>query len=360
MPEIWLNYGSTNVVLDIRAENLDEQVGTEGNVLSDLEIGAKLDSLDISKPIELVVLNNSISIKKIIKSIYENCSQKSVQKPRILADKKIVKLLKQGLPEDSSITEFNKEELSNSSLIFIGEMEFDGLFGFETVATRLTKKFGNEQMLSAYEKRKENLPVPGQETENIKIAQNFTDSFDIVSIEIAANSKGIVDLSVGHPKSTMSISKSFLSSAEKNVEKHRTMMISTGKDASNDTLGRTLASLWNCNKAIKENGLAILLAECTTGIGSEAIQQYIEGRMSLDRLKKPSKYVNGMEDLLFLIEIQKRFQVGMVSILPEFYFKKLNIISFGGIKQAMDHVLKSQGINQKVAVVSDGARVLLN
>ena len=358
MPEIWLNYGATNVVLDIRAENLDQQLESKGNFLNDLEIGEKLDGLDISKPIELVVLNNSNSVKRTIKAIFEKFEQKSVQKPRILTDKKMVNLIKEYLPEGSSVAEFS-DEISNSSLVFVGEMEFDGLFGFETIATRLIKKFGKESMLSAYEKRKENLPVPGQETENIKIAQNFADGFEITAIEIAANSKGIVDLSVGHPTSTMSISKSLLASAENTVEKHRTLMISTGKDTSNDTLGRSLTTLWNCNKAIKDNGLGILLAECTNGIGSEAIQQYLEGRMSLDRLKKPAKYVNGMEDLLFLTEIQKRFQVGMVSILPEFYLKKLNIISFAGIKRAMDHILKSQGINQKVAVVSDGARILL-
>ena len=358
MPEIWLNYGATNVVLDIRAENLDQQLDSKGNFLNDLEIGEKLDGLDISKPIELVVLNNSNSVKRTIKAIFEKFEQKSVQKPRILTDKKMVNLIKEYLPEGSSVAEFS-DDISNSSLVFVGEMEFDGLFGFETIATRLIKKFGKESMLSAYEKRKENLPVPGQETENIKIAQNFTDGFEITAIEIAANSKGIVDLSVGHPTSTMSISKSLLASAENTVEKHRTLMISTGKDTSNDTLGRSLTTLWNCNKAIKDNGLGILLAECTNGIGSEAIQEYLEGRMSLDRLKKPAKYVNGMEDLLFLTEIQKRFQVGIVSILPEFYLKKLNIISFAGIKRAMDHILKSQGINQKVAVVSDGARILL-
>ena len=358
MPEIWLNYGATNVVLDIRAENLDQQIDSKGNFLNDLEIGEKLDGLDISKPIELVVLNNSDSVKRTIKAIFEKFEQKSVQKPRILTDKKMVNLIKEYLPEGSSVAEFS-DEISNSSLVFVGEMEFDGLFGFETIATRLIKKFGKESMLSAYEKRKENLPVPGQETENIKIAQNFADGFEITAIEIAANSKGIVDLSVGHPTSTMSISKSLLASAENTVEKHRTLMISTGKDTSNDTLGRSLTTLWNCNKAIKDNGLGILLAECTNGIGSEAIQQYLEGRMSLDRLKKPAKYVNGMEDLLFLTEIQKRFQVGMVSILPEFYLKKLNIISFAGIKRAMDHILKIQGIKQKVAVVSDGARILL-
>lgn len=358
MPEIWLNYGATNVVLDIRAENLDQQIDSKGNFLNDLEIGEKLDGLDISKPIELVVLNNSDSVKRTIKAIFEKFEQKSVQKPRILTDKKMVNLIKEYLPEGSSVAEFS-DEISNSSLVFVGEMEFDGLFGFETIATRLIKKFGKESMLSAYEKRKENLPVPGQETENIKIAQNFADGFEITAIEIAANSKGIVDLSVGHPTSTMSISKSLLASAENTVEKHRTLMISTGKDTSNDTLGRSLTTLWNCNKAIKDNGLGILLAECTNGIGSEAIQQYLEGRMSLERLKKPAKYVNGMEDLLFLTEIQKRFQVGMVSILPEFYLKKLNIISFAGIKRAMDHILKIQGIRQKVAVVSDGARILL-
>ncbi len=358
MPEIWLNYGATNVVLDIRAENLDQQLDSKGNFLNDLEIGEKLDGLDISKPIELVVLNNSDSVKRTIKAIFEKFEQKSVQKPRILTDKKMVNLIKEYLPEGSSVAEFS-DEISNSSLVFVGEMEFDGLFGFETIATRLIKKFGKESMLSAYEKRKENLPVPGQETENIKIAQNFADGFEITAIEIAANSKGIVDLSVGHPTSTMSISKSLLASAENTVEKHRTLMISTGKDTSNDTLGRSLTTLWNCNKAIKDNGLGILLAECTNGIGSEAIQQYLEGRISLERLKKPAKYVNGMEDLLFLTEIQKRFQVGMVSILPEFYLKKLNIISFAGIKRAMDHILKIQGINQKVAVVSDGARILL-
>ena len=81
--------------------------------------------------------------------------------------------------------------------------------------------------------------------------------------------------------------------------------------------------------------------------------------MSLERLKKPAKYVDGMEDLLFLTEIQKRFQIGIVSILPEIYTKKLNMISFAGIKRAMDHILKEQGNNQKVAVVSDGARILL-
>ena len=359
MPEIWLNYGKNDIVLDIKAENLDQQLDSQNKSLTDSELGEKLDSLDLTKQIEIVVLNNSKPVQKTISTIFEKCEQKSISKPKILADSTILPYLKSFLPEGSLISEFNDENLSNSSLVFVGEMELDGLFGFETLATRLVKKFGNEQMLTAYQQRKGDLPAPGETIDNIQIAKKFVDSFEILGIEITANQNGIVDLSIGHPSSTMAISKQFSESALKQVEKHRTMMISTGKDASNDTLSRSLSSLWNCSGAIKDNGLAVLLGECKNGIGSEAIQQFIEGRMSLDRLKKPAKYVDGMEDLLFLTEIQKRFQIGLVSILPEFYTKKLNMLSFAGIKRAMDYILKIQGIKQKVAVVSDGARILL-
>ena len=359
MPEIWLNYGKTDIVLDIRAENLDQQLDSQGKSLSEPELNQKLDALDLSKPMELVILNNSKSVQKTISTIFEKCEQKSISKPTILADRAILPNLKSLIPEGSSISEFSKDTLSNSSLVFVGEMEFDGLFGFETIATRLIKKFGEEQMLTAYQQRKGNLPVPGEIIDNMQVAKKFVDSFEIQGIEIHANQNGIVDLSIGHPSSTMTISKQFGESSTKQVEKHRTMMISTGKDASNDTLKKSLSSLWNCSNAIRDNGLAVLLAECKNGVGSEAIQQFIEGRMSLERLRKPAKYVDGMEDLLFLTEIQKKFQIALVSILPEFYSKKLNILSFAGIKRAMDYILKTQGIKQKVAVVSDGARILL-
>jgi len=66
MPEIWLNYGSTDVVLDIKAENLEEKIDVGGKTLSDSEIESKLESLDISKPTELVVLNTSESVRKTL------------------------------------------------------------------------------------------------------------------------------------------------------------------------------------------------------------------------------------------------------------------------------------------------------
>ena len=66
MPEIWLNYGITDVVLDIRAENLDQKIDSDGKILEDDKISEKLSALDIKKPIELVVLHYSKTVQKII------------------------------------------------------------------------------------------------------------------------------------------------------------------------------------------------------------------------------------------------------------------------------------------------------
>jgi len=359
MPEIWLNYGITDVVLDIRAENLDQKIDSDGKILEDSEINEKLSSLDLTKPMEIVVLHNSKSIQKIISSLFTICEQKSLPFPKILADKKIMNLVKSGLPEGSSINEFDNMYPSNSNLVFVGEMEFDGLFGYETVSTRLIKKFGQESMLSAYAKRKSNHPSPGQLTESFDEAKKFVDNFEINAIEIVANSQGIVDFTVGHPSETISSTKTLESIAIKDIGHHKSMIISTGKDSSNDNLGKSLSSLWNCATAIQNGGLSILVAECKSGLGSDALQQYIEGRLNLDQLKNPTKYISGMEDLLFLSEIQKNFQIGLVSVLPEYYVKKLNMISLSGIKPSLDYILKTQGARQKVAVVIDGSRVLL-
>ncbi len=360
MPEIWLNYGPTDVVLDIRAENFDKKIESGGTNLADSEIAAKIENLDLIKPTEIVILEHSKAVQKVISIILEKCSKQSLPKPKILVDKPNMRAIKSIFSDpDLLISEFGSS-LTNSNLVFIGEVGFDGLFGFETVSTKLVRRFGQEHMLAAYEKRKGNLPAPGEDHPTLGVAQKFTDAFDIDAIEIVANSTGIVDLAIGHPSLTLSVSKSLLSIATKDPEKQRTLIISTGKESGDETLAKSLSSIWNCAEAIKEGGLAILLAECRNGIGSEAIQQYIEGRMSLDRLINPAKYVDGMEDLLFLTEVEKKFKIGIVSVLPEFYTKeKLGMIPFSGIKYAMDYILKTQGERQKVVIVSDGSRILL-
>jgi hypothetical protein len=361
MPEIWLSYGPTDVVLDIKAENLENQISTGGKNLNDSEIISKLQSIDLTKPTEIVILDSTIAVQKIISQLLEICTQKSLPKPKILVDKSNLHLARNIFSDPSiTISEFDNSQINNANLVFLGEMEFDGLFGYNTISTKLLRRFGKEQMLEAYGKRNGNLPHPGEDLSTIEVAKKFTDSFEISALEIIANSNGVVDISTGHPSDTMTLSKSLSSIAINEIGKHRVLVVSTGKEASNKTLKSSLSTVWNCAGAIKEEGFVILLAECKNGLGSEAIQQYVEGRMSLDRLKSPAKYIDGMEDLLFLSEVQNTFKIGIVSILPYYYTKdKLSMIPFGGTKEAIEYVFKTYGERQKVAIILDGARVLL-
>ena len=361
MPEIWLSYGPTDVVLDVRAENLEKQIGSGGVNLTDSEIASKLESIDMSKPTEFVIMEHSKIVQKVISILLDICTKKSLPKPKFLADKSSLNFIKNVFSDPTiSVSEFDASQFSNANLIFIGEMEFDGLFGYNTMSTKLLRRFGKDNMLEAYERREGNLPLPGYELQPMQVAKKFTDGFEISSIEIIANRTGLIDIATGHPSSTLSLSKSLSSLAIHEAEKHRVAIVSTGKEASNETLSRSLSSVWNCSGAIREEGLVILLAECKNGLGSEAIQQYVEGRMSLDRLKNPSKYVDGMEDLLFLTEMRKKFTIGIVSILPYLYTKdKLDMIPFSGAKETIDYVLKTYGDRQKIAIISDGSHVLL-
>ncbi|MEM2785797.1 MAG: transcriptional regulator [Candidatus Nitrosotenuis sp.] len=358
MPEIWLNYGITDVVLDIKAENLDQKIEFDAQTLDDTVISERLASLDLTRPLTMVMLNYTTSVNKIFDVIFAKYVEKNLPRPKIFADKTIMNVIKAKLPPESQVFAFEGIERVDPNLVFVGEMEFDGLFGFDTVATKLLRRFGKEQMLSAYEKRTSNMPHSGTKTQSLEVAKDFANSFEISAIEIVANQKGVVDLMVGHPSNTISISQT-LASFTKTMEKHRTLLISTGKYTSNDTLAKSLNSLWNCYSVIKDDGLALLLGECKAGVGSEAIRQYIEGRMSTERLQKPAKYVEGMEDLLYLTEVQKKLQIGIVSILPEFYIKKLNMKLFDGVKETLEYVLKHQGARQKISIVPDGARILL-
>ncbi|HSB50856.1 MAG TPA: transcriptional regulator, partial [Nitrosopumilaceae archaeon] len=126
MPEIWLDYGITNVVLDIKAENLEQNIDSDGKILEDGVIQEKLAVLDLSKPSEIVVLHDSKAVQKVLSTLYMMCEQKSKPFPQIFAEKRVLNQIKHKLPEGSTISEFEDSELSNANLVFLGEMEFDG------------------------------------------------------------------------------------------------------------------------------------------------------------------------------------------------------------------------------------------
>ena len=72
------------------------------------------------------------------------------------------------------------------------------------------------------------------------------------------------------------------------------------------------------------------------------------------RLHQQSEYVEGLEHLIYIEELLQKYELGIVSTLPQYYLKtKLGIKTYGSVKNMIEELLSKYGKNHKVLVVSD-------
>ena len=359
MPEVWLNYGAVDAVLDVQAENLGTMLEASGNALPDKEVNELLSGLDLARSLTLVVLQDTVGVRQVISRLYGICEAESVPFPGILADEATRDSIKPGLPEGSVVQTFQASESGGvgSDVVVVAEVEPDGLFGYQTICTRLLRKFGGASMLEAYGKRDADMPVPATDTVPYRIAKEFADQFEVLSIEVAGNRKGISSLQVGHPSSCSpgNLAESYETDGANSAQ---TVIGSTGKASSNHTLAHSLPSLWNMWGVLRTGGQAVLLAECSSGLGSDSLVRYVEGRITQDDLLKPEEYVTGMEDVLFLGKVIEEMEVTLVSALPNFYTDKLGVRVVRRSQTALDEILKKNP-RRKIVLLPDAARIIL-
>ncbi len=381
MPEIWLNYGSSNVVVDVRAENLGETIsGGPAGALEGEALEKEIDGMiDLSAPAEMAVLHSTPAVHALLNSVLGMCERRSVAPPRIVADRWVAAPLRAALAEGARVESGAVPQVGGDAggggrdgggggqpsrtTYFVAEAELDGLFGYETVATRLARRFGRDDvMLAAYAKRRGPAPAPGEDAAAAGEARQFADRFEVRALDIVAGPAGISHVRAGHPSETSREVPRLLEAAavrDGAAGRHRSLIASTGKAASNDTLARSLSSLWNCRAAVPKGGLVVLLAECGRGTGAEAVQRFVEGRLDVADLRRPSRYIDGMESLLFLEEAKRDIQVGIVSVLPDLYTRRLGLVPLAGARTALEYTLSTMGQRHKVSVLPDAARSLL-
>jgi hypothetical protein len=356
MPEVWMNYGPVDAVLDIRAENLGDTLGGDAEALSQEGLDAALAGVPVDDSTVLVVLHDTAAVRHTISRLYALCEGKSAAFPRILADGGARVSIGAGLPEGSVVGTFGAgtDDLG-SNLIFVSEVEPDGLFGYQTVCTRLLRRFGRRQMLEAYECRAGDAPVSGSDPPPYSVAREFAEQFEVSSIEVAGGRKGVYGLYAGHPSAcdAQDLAGPY---ASVGVHSARTAVGSSGRAFGPDTLARSLPSLWTLWGSLRSGGQAVLLAECGGGLGSEALLRHTEG--SLGDLHHPSEYVGGMEDVLFTQTVTRDTDVVLVTALPEVYAGRLGMTLARQAQGALDVILKKNP-RRKITILPDASRTVL-
>jgi hypothetical protein len=111
---------------------------------------------------------------------------------------------------------------------------------------------------------------------------------------------------------------------------------------------------------VRENGSVILLAESRRGVGGGALQMFIEGRLNVEELKQKSSYIDGLEHLLYIKELREKYNIGILTALPEYYLKtKLGFSCFTSIRDVLDGLLVRHGKYHKILVLSDADVILM-
>ncbi len=358
MPEIWLGYGSTHVVLDIKQENL-LQFKLEVNLMSDENIRNILTDIKLSKKTLIFPLSSSKHLLKLISllidiSKFDNTIEIEIgtfsndflnTKSHFLHNR-VFQIDKKNFYE--KINKFD-------NVVFISKIGYDPLFGFSGTPSIITRNFVNDLMNDIFKSNEIIRPIPGQIDEPLKMALEYYDKLSINSIEILCTQYGISRIYYGNnSKFFKEAIADFKSNTIFNIDEQKSLMISSGSELDNHiTLNNSLYSLWNSIGVLKKQGTAVLLAENSHGLGDGALTMYLEGRLNLSEIKKTS-YINGLEHLVYFENLKDEYHLGLVSSIPFYYTKtKFGLYRYSNVNEVLESMMLRYGKSSKVMICPD-------
>jgi hypothetical protein len=368
MPEIWFRYGTTDIVLDIKFENLLKHVSSEYPLLTDDEIKSALKDVKIGDNTLILVLSGSRSIAKIITILSQMAQSKGYEKTTVDVLPNITEPLKSYLADtEISLRRIDYISLQDrinkfQNLLFISHVTYDPLFGFNGTPTLVLRNFMKDKMYEAFKSRQSNLPSVGNIGTPLEIALKYCEDVPALSIEVVANYHGIAGIYYGNILQSFNDAVTKLSAISIiKTESTKSAIVSVSNEiAPHSTLTNSLNSLWNSSHIVKEGGSVVLLAENRQGIGGGALQMFIEGKLKIEDARRSSSYIDGLEHILFLEALKQKYELCILSSIPQYYLRTLlGFTTYGGIKDILQDLLAKHGKNHKVLAVSDAEIILL-
>lgn len=370
MPEIWLRYGTTDVVLDIKFDNLASQISANFQNLPEDQVRAAIDGVPLTDNMLVMALSPSKAVSRAVLMLVEAARAKglsvSVDVPARMAGTLRTNLTALAGGEIVSINRADYHSLQErmskfQSSAVVSAVSYDPLFGFAGAPTGILRNFMPNNMAQAYSARRDNLPSPGEELEPLQIALSAMDGMPCNSVELVANSSGIAGVHTGSIRDAFGKALTqfkSISVLEEDPSKCAVMSAS-GEPGVQTTLASSLNSLWNNVHIVKEGGTAILLAESRDGVGGLALQMLVEGRLNPEQVAQ-EPYIDGLEHLLFSSELRQKCELGLVSTLPRYYSStRLGFTAYTGMNDVLQKLPEKIGKSYKAIVLSDADITLL-
>lgn len=384
MPEIWLPYGSVEVVVSLKAENLAEQIEPKYSFIGEDSILETLRKIDAEgrtcifspKPSKASIDIMDRLIKELTSrgleptDITVSTDRRYVADIRKLIGEKQINISEIEAPTetlgkiDGKEVKIPKTLNDSKTRVVVTDAAFDPLFGFSGGPTTLIRHLGGNLMAEAFRRRKNDAPSPGVESDPAVFADEVARLLDdSVSIEVTAFGDGISSLYVGGLVDAHKAASKHLSDTSQVsiVDDMRAVIVSAGGFERDATLADGLKAVWNVTAGLRDKGFLTLVAECSGGLGSDALRMYTSGRLDVESLVRRGEYVDGLEDLVYIKTALHRSTPILVSTLPNYYIEmKMGFHACRKAGDALSYILSSLGAKTKVHILPHGSVTLLS
>ncbi len=384
MPDIWLSYGSVEVAVRLKAENLAEEINKQASPMSADVMQETLGKIDLEGRTSIFLPKLSNSILEIIRRVIGEITVQGIDPSNIIVytDEGNISKLKKSLGNkqvnisgiekptkkigkiDGVEVKIPKTLHEAKSRVIITDVGLDPLFGFSGGPASLVRYFGGDAIAEAFRRRKNNYPSPGEESGPSLFANEFADFLsESISIEVLPAKDGVSGIHCGNlVDAHKSASKQLMDTSRVSVKRDiRALIVSTAGYESDSTLADGLKAVWNVVGRMNDKGHLALIAECSDGLGSEALKMYVSGRLDVKNLLKRGEYIEGLEDLVYLQTALHRSTLILVSALPDYYTEvKMGFQTCRKAGDALSYILSTAGVRTKVHILHNGDATLLS
>ncbi len=371
MPEVWIPYGEVEVSIDIKSENL---AGIYENNYSkyDVEQLNNYEKLTTMKN-NITILDEcnspgSISIVNKLLSIFENNNK--INEIKIIKNTNNIKINNNIIKNSKKnivikqINKFQKNELNefikNENIIFISQSKFEPLFGFTGGPITLAKVSNENLIKDAFYSEEIFLPEPGKKVKKSTMIEDEYEKYsNVLSIEIIEDNNGINNCEIGTLNQAHNNSIDYLMNNIKPIQKKFDACIISCDDVRRN-LTNSLNGIWNNYTTINDKGNITLLAECSDGIGSQALKKYLLNQINIKNILQNNEYVNGLENIIYLQNIINNFSISIVSTLPNYYLEnRLKFRSYNKANEALQSIIRRKGKSSFISVILQGNNIML-
>ena len=366
MPEIWLPYGTVEVPLKIKAENLEKIYTPNTKPLDENSVRSRIKELELKGETLIVVCEAEEASASLVKAVIDASTESGkTASVTVGAERSLHSWIKKVCEGSNvNIKVFTASEASEAEVqrydtkLLISKVSFNPLFGFSGGPVTLLKTLRPNFIAEAFKRAQSNEPRPGEETVASFYAYSEAERLQMLGLEYISINEVLVDIAVGDLiEAHKQISQTFLDLCRIGLSTGLEAMIaSAGSRRSASTLASALNTLWNITRPI-ENTTVVFFAECIDGFGSEALR--LAATRDIEPFLSQGNYIEGLESVIYLRWLLKKAKPALLSTLPKYYVNRLGFIHLRSASEALPYILKQKGSRVKISIFPSAEASLL-